>query len=120
MRLLLITVLLVFAVGACSLVFDSKTSSNEFLPDASTTDDPQHDGGFGGSGDGGCNQFPPDAGFGGDGGFQPDAGWPTGDAGWPNDGGWTGDGGWPTGDGGWPTGDGGSAPDAALWPDGGP
>jgi hypothetical protein len=100
MRMLLITVLLVFVLGACSLVFDSKTSSTEYLPDASTTDDPQHDGGFGGSNDGGCNQYP-DAGYGGDGGYAPDAAWPTGDAGWPNN-------------------DGGFAPDAGLWPDGGP
>jgi hypothetical protein len=107
MRMLLITVLLVFVLGACGLVFDSKTSSTEYLPDASTTDDPQHDGGFGGSDDGGCNQFP-DAGIGGDGGYAPDAGWPTGDAGWP------------TGDAGWPNNDGGFAPDAGLWPDGGP
>ena len=106
MRLLLFTVLLVFVVGACGLVFDSKTSSNEYLPDASTTDDPQHDGGFGGSGDGGCNEIPPDAGFGGDGGFVPDAAWPS-------DGGSQSDGGWPNNDGGF-------APDAALWPDGGP
>jgi hypothetical protein len=97
MRKLLITVLLVFAVGACNLVFDSKSSTTEQAPDAGTTDDPQHDGGVGPTGDGGCNELPPDAGS----GYYPDAG------------------GWPDG-GSWPS-DGGSAPDAGqLWPDGGP
>ena len=94
MRMLLITVLLVFVVGACNLVLDSQTSSTEHPPDAETTDHPQHDGGSGGSGDGGCSELPPDAGIYGDAGWYPDAGWDPGD--------------------------GGVAPDAGLWPDGGP
>ena len=104
------TVLLVLSVGACNLVFDSKSSTTEQAPDAGTTDDPQHDGGVGPTGDGGCNEPPPDAGYNNDGGgYYPDA------AIWPSDGG-----SWPSDGGSWPS-DGGSAPDAGqLWPDGGP
>ena len=81
MRMLLITVLLVFVVGACGLVFDSKVSSTEHLPDAGTTDDPQHDGGSYEPPDGGCN--PGDAGLGGDGGSPPDGGYAPDGGWWP-------------------------------------
>jgi hypothetical protein len=110
MRMLLVTVLLAFVLGACGLVFDSKTSSTEYPPDAGTTDDGQHDGGFGDPPDGGCNQVP-DAHPGNDGGgYWPDAGWPTPDGGiLPPDGAT------------WPNADGGIAPpDGAFWPDAGP
>ncbi len=99
MRIFLCTGLLVFAVGACSLVLDSKTSSTEAVPDASTSDGGQHDGG-------GCNPLP-------DGGFSHDGGGYFPDGGYGSDGGsWYPDAAW------YP--DGGSAADGGSWqPDGG-